>query len=739
MAQNAFLEHQNYESKPKRNSYDLSKRNFLTGKLGALLPVYCTEVAAGDSIQIDASFLLNFFPFVFPVQTPIRASLYFFYGRNRIVWDSWQDFAYNNKQPDHPFILQPNGTFWKTGELADYLGVPTTYTSLGGNEFYENLTVKGSWPGFPQRLTISSFAHSADLNTFDGISAFVDSIGTRSLYADISSFLLINFGFVYNLDNLDTIIDFVNPIHDLDQSEASKSRFLVICNYNDSVDDSDFLLLLTRGNVQLESGEKFHFDQTFSDSTNTTINGLEKCRAVLRDHPHSTFRVCLQLGREYALNFYPELADDSAPYRFSDGSFYSGVSFNFGQSETVDLSELGVNPFSGTLSSPPRIPLNAIPFRLYEAIYNAYFRNERNDPFIVNGEPEYNKYNTTRADGADETPYKIYYRNWEADFLTTATQTPQQGLAPLVGINVRGDMEFLNDDGTIARIRPTIDDDGHTITGIEGVIENGSREAVRSAMELITSGISINDFRQVNSLQRWLEDNLRRGLKYRDQVMASTGVKIRYDELDMPEFIGGFSRPVQITSITQATPSTADDNALGDRAGQASVLGGSNHKITHYCDEAGYIMGILCVYPQPVYTQLLPKYFLKSDALSYYHPQFGSIGLQPISYREVCPIQVLQEGGDLDATFGYQRPWYDLIAAVDEAHGNMRTNMRDYLMHRTFAGIPKLGADFLHIDPEQLNDVFAITDDTEDVFQGQISFNVYAKRAIPRFGIPRIQ
>lgn len=734
MPQNAFLEHQNYESKQKRNSYDLSKRNFLTGKLGALLPVYCTEVASGDSVQIDASFLLNFFPFVFPVQTPIRASLYFFYGRNRIVWDSWQDFAYNNKQPDHPFILQPNGTFWKTGELADYLGVPTTYSSLGSRLDSGILSVLGVLPGERPRRYFSFGGLDYDLfSASTWAPVFSGDFSSKNLYDNNSVLFFLNFEYEFNADNYRDDPLFINP----GLSSFSGCHYLVYADRHN--DEPEYVLMSSTVSYPPQSLDKFSFDNTWIvDSQSTRANGFDLIALTLANYPNTTFRVVLCMDRDVVESLYPEAFDDY-PYIFTETSYNRGLSYVYGEAETVDLSSLGSNPFSGTRNNPPRIPLNAIPFRLYEAIYNAYFRNERNDPFIVNGEPEYNKYNTTRADGADETPYKIYYRNWEADFLTSATQTPQQGLAPLVGINVRGDMEFLNDDGTISKIRPTIANDGHTITGITGVVENGSPEAVRSAMELITSGISINDFRQVNSLQRWLEDNLRRGLKYRDQVMASTGVKIRYDELDMPEFIGGFSRPVQITSITQATPSTADDNALGDRAGQASVLGGSNHKITHYCDEAGYIMGILCVYPQPVYTQLLPKYFLKSDALSYYHPQFGSIGLQPISYREVCPIQVLQEGGDLDATFGYQRPWYDLIAAVDEAHGNMRTNMRDYLMHRTFAGIPRLGADFLHIDPKQLNDVFAITDDTEDVFQGQIFFNVYMKRAIPRFGIPRIQ
>lgn len=717
----------------------------MTGKLGCLHPVMLIEVNSGDSIQIDASMLFNFFPFVFPVQTPIRASVYFFYGRNRIFWDNWQDFAYNNKQPDHPFILQPNGPFWSTGSLVDFLGVPTTYTNLGVTQNILNDNVKGSWPGYPNKSFSSFGGYSNYIYTVVEFMNSLDPFDFKFIYSSSSSLVFINFGIRFNKDNYHQVIDFLNPV-ELNQGQEDSmtlSRFVVYAGINDVLDQ--FICMCSSTTCPQPTTHKFTFDANFHVKTFVggvdIQNGIEYLNSLFQSYPNAELFLVLCLQRGYAETLYPELADPDKPYVFTENSFFYGVSINQGLSETVDLSVLGSNPFSGTISSPPRIPLSAIPFRFYEAVYNCYFRNEKNDPFYVDGEIEYNKYNTTRADGADSTPYKLYYRNWEADFLTTATQTPQQGLAPLVGINVRGDMEFLNEDGTITKIRPTIADDGHTITGISGIVENGTPEALKSAMDYITAGISINDFRQVNSLQRWLEDNLRRGLKYRDQVLASTGVKIRYDELDMPEFIGGFSQPVQVTQITQATPSTADDNALGSRAGQASVFGGSKHKISHYCDEAGFIMAILCVYPQPVYTQLLPKYFLKKDALSYYHPQFGQIGMQPISYKEVCPIQVFQQSGDLDATFGYQRPWYDLIRGYDEAHGQMRTTMRDFLMHRTFAGIPKLGQDFLHIDPKQLNDVFAYrgSDGDEDVFQGQLYFEIFAKRAIPRFGIPRIE
>lgn len=751
----AFLETQNFESKPPRNSFDNSKSVNMTGQLGGIYPCGLWEVNPGDSFQIESAFAFNFFPTIFPLQTPLMARIYYFYGRNRVLQDSWKDFAYNNKQVVPPYIVQnPKTDFWRTGSLADYLGVPTTYSNLPKET--ANLIPVATYK-FGSKSPVKSSFYANFRYENNPSSSVLASSSTKTLATtygnpDSDPSLASYCQFImYGIDG--------NPFMSYDDfrrlsvlsfspGTASSWRLGFFCfdvRYRNDIDkfNSGYLICLSQSHTSsmsfdLESTPDIVFTYSPAHDSVTqralTYDLKKHLLEFLEAYPNLRICPCLCVSSVDSPMLAPwpvshiELAPTDNFYSLSSASAVSG--------RLIDLADLDVNPFAG---STPVIPLSAIPFRFYEALYNAYFRDEKNDPFIVDGELEYNKYNTTTADGADSTPYHIYFRNWDADFLTTASQTPQQGLAPLVGINYRGDMEFLNDDGTIAKIRPAIAKDGHTITGVEGVIENGTPESVRSAMNYISMGISINDFREVNSLQRWLENNIRRGLRYRDQVLANTGVKVKYDELDMPVFLGGYSRPVQMQQVTQQSPSTAADNALGDRAGQLGVFGGSKHKITHYCDEAGFIMAVVCISPTPVYSQLLPKYFLKSSPLDYYNPTFGHIGMQPIDYREVCPVQAFKDGKNVFDVFGYQRPWYDLLGCVDEVHGEMRTTMRDFVMNRTFAGVPELGADFLHIDPKQLNQVFAYTDEKEDVFQGQIYHKVYVKRAIPRFGIPRLE
>ena len=99
----------------------------------------------------------------------------------------------------------------------------------------------------------------------------------------------------------------------------------------------------------------------------------------------------------------------------------------------------------------------------------------------------------------------------------------------------------------------------------------------RNLIDVATSGISINDLRNVNAYQKFLELNMRKGYSYRDIIEGRFDVKVRYDELLMPEFFGGFSRDIDMHSITQTVDQQTDGdnsykNALGSQAGVAGRI-----------------------------------------------------------------------------------------------------------------------------------------------------------------------
>lgn len=412
------------------------------------------------------------------------------------------------------------------------------------------------------------------------------------------------------------------------------------------------------------------------------------------------------------------------------------LGFSFTNSVVRDISEYDEQVFGNTEGLQPI----SEPFRAYEMIYNSFYRDSRNNPYVLDNEIQYNKYIPSDDGGEDTNVYGMRCRNWENDFLTTSQPTPQFGNAPLVGITSSGSMTFeASEDGKTYNVQAVVGDDGSTVESVS-YQENLPESVRRSLVSVATSGISINDFRNVNAYQRFLETSMRRGLKAIDQLKAHFDVNASYNALDMPEFIGGQKISVQSTKVNQTVNS--DSDPLGSYAGQLSTISSQKHKIRCYCDEPGFIIGIICVYPRPIYSQLVDKMWFKTSNLDCFFPEFNNIGYQPVLNREVSPVQCALSTSttkpDLLSVFGYQRPWYEYLSSVDQCHGLFRTQLRDFTIQRIFGGVPTLGRDFTVIDNDSLNNIFTV-DGVEDKIWGRISFDVKAIRPIPKFGIPKLE
>lgn len=717
---NIFEKTRDYSNSPNRNSFDLSYQNNLTLKFGQLTPVFARAVVPGDSFQIRPTFGFNYMPMVFPVQTRMKATLHFFYVRNRTLWKDWPDFIGKTKDgltPPYMMFGHNNRDMLNTCSIGDYMGIPTvTYGKYGDAiqvnaddvHYYDSSYNAGSYEPNPlyggqyvsplfgySTLTPVEIYNKIDSDEVTKYTEVVDKTTQISSYIANSRVLFLS----------------------IPEQYRGKFTSIPVIKYKFGEKCSIGIQL---GNLDGEFIYYNYYSPSFGTDYSESISTLENWNKA-------TF-VALYCDEVLSL----------ASLEYFYMQFVAADSTGATENSNLPLSSL---PFAN-LDNPDGLPISALPFRAYEAIYNSFYRDSRNNPFKINGVEEYNKWIPTDEGGADTNRYKLRFRNWESDFLTTAVQSPQQGVAPLVGVTSTGTMTFQDESGNTYTAQATVGDDGDTITGISVHSSDMPQGTLRALVDTISSGISISDFRNVNALQRWLEINMRRGLKYRDQIKAHFGVNVEYKELDMPEFIGGCSEEVVVNRISQ-TVDQSEESPLGMYGGQASVLGTSSHSISHYCDEHGWIIGIMCITPVPNYSQLLNKELIKNVALDYYFPEFGHIGYQPIFNREVSPLQAKRyddvNGTDtLNEVFGYQRAWYEYIASTDEVHGNFRNSLRNYLINRTFDDSPELSEAFLLVDPDQINDIFAYTRNTDKIF-GQIYFDVKAKRPIPELGIPRLE
>ena len=752
---NIFKQRQQYVEKPRRNNFGLSFTNNFSARLGRITPILCKETVPGDSFNIDVALGLRALPLVFPVQTAVTAEIEFYYVPCRILWDNFKDFVGRTKDGlVHPYlhITPDRASEVATGSLLDYLGIPTTYAGAYGSIF--SLRLFGS--------TSTHLTDNQSATQTTGSITEQEGVQQVDLSTVSNSIPVIGYDFLHPYTVYLAYSTFIHQSHFSNasiQANQAHSGFLsaplryipttLVFNNLRNINDGTYNLFITnygvmydeRGNLVEENSPRL--STPFSVQL-TVSDGIGEI--VFNDSEMQTFANLLSQNGQIRLFISSPVTDSTlipylGPGTLADPnslpSLGSPIAVRTNQN-IVDDVDPTLNPFivqSG--EQYPAIRLNALPCRAYEMIYNSFKRNNFINPLRINGEVEYNKYVRTKADGADSLTYDFFNRNYELDYLTDCRLSPQQGIAPLVGVTGNGKFKFEDENGNQFELQPITGDDGDTITGIQSYDEGLPEGSVNILNEMIKYGISISTFRATNALQVWLETNIRRGFRYEEQMFSHFGVNVSNIELQEPIFVGGFTRRVEVTEITATAKS--DGIELGDYAGKASLFTQSQHPIRFTAQEHGFIIATLTIVPIPSYSQLLPKLFLKSTPLDYYFKEFAHLGMQPISYNEVCPLQAFAEGDDLNETFGYQRPNYDLIANVDEAHGLMRTEYQNYLLTRVFATKPLLSQSFIEVKPEDITSPFVDTSADHDTFLGQVYFDISAKRPVPRIAVASLE
>lgn len=737
MAQNVFDATFDANNRIDVNSFDWSHVNNLTTNFGRITPVFCELVPAKGSLRINPEFGLELMPMVFPVQTRMFARLNFFKVTLRSMWEDYSDFISNFRDDlEEPYIQPTISMFDKmctTGSIGDYLGLPTEGTVLSQplSLPFEKCTTSAQNTGYhflETTVTIEKFFSATTYAELSPVGRTCSqTMGSRRLILPVQA--------------EDGFKDFSNLNLSFNVSTTG-----VGLPFGSKVS----LLIVTPENLRAT----FELDLNISEdkksaSLNTTLPSLTN----IFGKPVESARLVFVFNEGASASQSMSVVTIST-LSVSDSSALQPTTYNTYPFETYDTRNSGL----------PR--LLAYRFRAYESVYNAYYRDIRNNPFVVNGKPVYNKWLPTMKGGADTTLYELHQCNWERDFLTTAVPNPQQGAnAPLVGLTV-GDVVTRSEDGTLSVQKQTVlvdedgakygisykvSEDGERLVGVDydPVSEKTPVTAINSYAELAAlateqgSGFTVETLRYVNAYQKFLELNMRKGFSYKQIMQGRWDIDIRFDELLMPEFIGGISRELSMRTVEQTVDQQSETSqgqyaeALGSKSGIAGVYGNTPNNIEVFCDEESIIIGLLTVTPVPIYTQLVPKDFLYNGLLDHYQPEFDRIGFQPITYKEICPFNANRSVEQLNKTFGYQRPWYEYVAKYDSAHGLFRTNMKNFIMNRTFKGMPQLGQQFLLVDPDTVNKVFSVTEYTDKIF-GYVKFNATARLPISRVAIPRL-
>ena len=397
------------------------------------------------------------------------------------------------------------------------------------------------------------------------------------------------------------------------------------------------------------------------------------------------------------------------------------------------LDYMGIPPSTaaGTVTS-----INALPFAAYQCVYNEYYRDQNLVPQV--------NFKLTDGDNSSNVAALLTMRKraWEHDYYTASLPFAQKGNAVDIPIgSIEGDAQVhLNSasyPGWTTPVRDFYAFDSSVTPQVAYPTIGYSTPTPGSTGQLFakTDGLevqpgTINDLRRAMRLQEWLEKNARGGTRYTENILMHFGVKSSDARLQRPEYITGIKSPIVISEVLNTT-GEASGLPQGNMAGHGiGVTSGKYGK--YYCEEHGYIIGIMSVMPKTAYQQGIPRTYLKKDTLDYFWPSFANIGEQEVQNQELYAYTATGED-----TWGYVPRYAEYKYMPSRVAGEFRTSLDYWHLGRKFATQPALNQTFIECDPEDTKRIFAVTEGADTLYC-HVYNKITAVRPMPKFGTPSL-
>jgi hypothetical protein len=402
------------------------------------------------------------------------------------------------------------------------------------------------------------------------------------------------------------------------------------------------------------------------------------------------------------------------------------------------------------LGLPTQVPdytHSALPLRAYNHIYNEWYRDQNLiDSAVVDTD-----------DGPDTvTDYTLRRRGKRADYFTAALPWLQKGesvelplgtTAPVTGIgvltgtfpNTATSMIETSGSTTYADYKYINFAGGNDYSvGIEEDPDNAGFPNIRADLSAATAA-TINEIRQAFQIQKLLERDARAGTRYAEIVRSHFGVTFQ-DVSYRPEFLGGSSTPITITSIpqTSATDGTTPQGNLAAYGTAQMSRGGFTKSFTEHC----IVMGILSVRADLTYQQGLHRSWSRLTRYDFYWPALAHIGEQAVLTQELyCQDPATDTGStgtpDNERVFGYQERWAEYRYKPSLITGKMRSNdaatLDAWHLSQEFDSTPELDQTFIEENPP-IDRVVAVT--SEPAFNLDCYFQFQHARPMPIYSVP---
>lgn len=383
------------------------------------------------------------------------------------------------------------------------------------------------------------------------------------------------------------------------------------------------------------------------------------------------------------------------------------------------------------------IEINALPFRAYAQIWNDYYRDSLKQKKIDFQKSSLDLVYEDDIDAESWILCQNRLRCYGQDYFTTAQPQPQLGdpavlPSPLLDYTVPydngefldGDRRLGSSDGYINSV--DLGDDSLIdayFTSSDGKF-NYRPDPNFDGVDGNTQPFTINKLKELFSLQKLFDVGNKFGSRYAEQTLGHFGVRSSDARLQRAQYLGGGRIPIMINQISQVSEGT-ENSPLGYQAGQGIAQGADNSFYETF-EEHGVIISILSIIPEPNYTYGIPRLMLKQDRYDFAFPELSQLGEQEVIAKEWNINQSPTE------VFGYQERYAEYKTAYNRCAGDFLTDLTNFYVQGDQSQVYSVldGLPFI-VNPEDLQNIFAVTDADVDKFYVQAYHNIEKDCVLP--------
>lgn len=257
-----------------------------------------------------------------------------------------------------------------------------------------------------------------------------------------------------------------------------------------------------------------------------------------------------------------------------------------------------------------------------------------------------------------------------------------------------------------------------------------------STTPTITSNITLSQLRSLEVFTIFAERMARTNGDYNEMIKAQFGYNPKSNNREAI-YIGGSFQDIVLNSIYQTSEST-EESALGQQVAQG--ISASYNKLGNFhADDYGYIMVIMSIVPDTIYTTGISKHDTALTFEEQYFPLMNNLSAEPILNKELFVSGNKDTDNDL---WGYGERFSEWKSRRNHVSGfsELPNTIDEYdsalVMSRRFSETPQLNADFVTGYPTNYS-LDGFTSSEEPPFDVAIRQDINVMYPMPYVTIPQ--